>query len=105
MEEYFEYVDQFQATPPEVLEGAERAIKQAELSLNVARETAQQTEIIAPVSGIIYYSVEPEKELNAGDIAAKIGDNSELWIEISFWVEISIDMEVLISDSVGQSSW
>ena len=88
MEEYFEYVDQFQATPPEVLEGAERAIKQAELSLNVARETAQQTEIIAPVSGIIYYSVEPEKELNAGDIAAKIGDNSELWIE----AEVSEDV-------------
>ena len=81
MEEVVEYIEQFQPTPPEVLEGAERAIKQAELSLNVARETAQQTEILAPVDGVIYYSAEVDKELNAGDAVAKIGDNAELWIE------------------------
>ncbi len=76
-----EYVDQLQPTPPEILRGAELAIKQAELSLNVARQEAQQTEIIAPVDGTIYYSVEVDEEINAGDVAARVGDSNELWLE------------------------
>ena len=76
-----EYIEQLQPTPPEILNGAQLAIKQAELSLNVARQEAQQTEVVAPVSGTIYYSVEAEEEVNAGDIVARIGDSSELWLE------------------------
>ena len=78
--EEIEYVDEFQATPPAILYGAENAIKQAELSLNVALQEAQQTEIIATVDGTIYYSTEVEKELSAGDVVAKIGDSKELWL-------------------------
>ena len=78
--EEIEYVDQFQETPQAVLYGAENAIKQAELSLNVALQEAQQTEIIAPVDGTIYYSVEIDKDLSAGDAIAKIGDSKELWL-------------------------
>ena len=51
--EEIEYVDEFQATPPAILYGAENAIKQAELSLNVALQEAQETEIIAPVDGTV----------------------------------------------------
>ncbi len=81
VEYYTEYVDEFRPTPPEVLAGAEQAIKQAELSLNVARQEARETEVIAPVSGAIYYSTETEAALTAGDSVARIGDNRELWVE------------------------
>ena len=76
-----EYVDQLQPTPPEILKGAQLAIKQAELSLNVARQEAQQTEVIAPVDGVIYYGVEVDEEIKAGDVVARVGDSNELWLE------------------------
>ena len=81
VEYYTEYVVEFRPTPPEVLAGAQQAIKQAELSLNVARQEARETEVVAPVSGTIYYGVESEKDLEAGDSVARIGDNRELWVE------------------------
>ena len=79
--EEIEYVDQWQPTPPAVLAVAESAIKQAELALNVAKQEAQQTEITAPISGVIYYFSALEGDLSAGDIVAKIGSNKELWLE------------------------
>lgn len=78
--EEIDYVDQWQPTPAPVLQNAENAIKQAELSLKVAQQQAQETEVIAPVSGTIYYSVELEKEVTAGNSLAKIGDSNELWL-------------------------
>ena len=78
--EEIEYVDQWQPTPAAVLMNAENAIKQAELSLNVARQEAQQTEVTAPVSGAIYYTAEVEKEITAGNSIANIGDSNELWL-------------------------
>lgn len=79
--EEIEYIDQWQPTPPAVLATAESAIKQAELALNVAKQTAQQTEITAPVGGVIYYSIENENDLEASNIVAKVGDSKELWLE------------------------
>lgn len=76
-----EYVEQLQPTPPEILNGAQLAIKQAELSLNVARQEAQQTDIIAPVDGTIYYSVAADDEIQAGDVVARVGDSREVWLE------------------------
>lgn len=76
-----EYVEQLQPTPPEVLNGAQLAIKQAELSLNVARQESQQTDVVAPVDGTIYYSVAVDDEVNAGDVVARVGDNHEQWLE------------------------
>lgn len=81
IEYYTEYVQEFRPTPPEVLEGAAQAIKQAELSLNVAKQEARETDVVAPVSGTIYYGVEVEQEIAAGDSVARIGDSRELWIE------------------------
>ena len=88
VEYYTEYVDEFRPTPPEVLAGAEQAIKQAELSLNVARQEARETDVIAPVSGAIYYSTETDAALTAGDSVARIGDNRELWIEVEVTEDI-----------------
>lgn len=81
IEYYTEYVQEFRPTPPEVLEGAAQAIKQAELSLNVAKQEARETDVVAPVSGTIYYGVEVDREIAAGDSVARIGDSRELWIE------------------------
>ena len=78
--EEIDYIEEWQPTPPEALLNAENAIKQAELSLNVALQKAQETEIIAPVSGTIYYSVEMDGDLQAGNTVAKIGDSNELWL-------------------------
>ena len=88
IEYYTEYVDEFRPTPPEVLAGAEQAIKQAELSLNVAKQEARETDVIAPVSGTIYYGVEVEQDLSAGESVARVGDSRELWIEAAVTEEI-----------------
>ncbi|MBR0260345.1 MAG: biotin/lipoyl-binding protein [Selenomonadaceae bacterium] len=88
IEYYTEYVDEFRETPPEVLAGADQAIKQAELSLNSARQEARETDVIAPVSGTIYYGVELEQNLSAGDSVSRIGDSRELWIEVEVTEEI-----------------
>ena len=88
VEYYTEYVDEFRPTPPQVLAGAEQAIKQAELSLNVAKQEARQTEVIAPVNGTIYYGVEGDQQLTAGDSVARIGDSREMWVEAEVSEEV-----------------
>lgn len=88
VEYYTEYVDEFRETPPEVLAGAEQAIKQAEISLNAAKQEARETDVIAPVSGTIYYGVEVEQTLSAGDSVSRIGDSRELWIEAEVTEEV-----------------
>ena len=100
--EEIEYVDEFQATPPAILYGAENAIKQAELSLNVALQEAQETAIIAPVDGMIYYSTEIEKDLNAGEVVAKVGDSNELWLvaEVSEEIFNKIPLGKLVNYSI-----
>lgn len=102
IEYYTEYVDEFRETPPEVLAGADQAIKQAELSLNVAKQEARETDVIAPVSGTIYYGVELEQELTAGDSVSRIGDSRELWIEAEVTEEIfnKIPLGKLVSYSI-----
>ena len=88
IEYYTEYVDEFRETPPEVLAGADQAIKQAELSLNAAKQEARETDVIAPISGTIYYGVDVEQELSAGDSVSRIGDSRELWLEVEVSEEI-----------------
>lgn len=88
IEYYTEYVDEFRETPAEVLAGADQAIKQAELSLNVAKQEARENNVVAPVSGTIYYGVEVEEEIVAGDSVSRIGDSRELWLEVEVTEEI-----------------
>lgn len=76
-----EYVEQFQPTPPEILEGAQLAIRQAEMSLNTARQEALQTQVYAPISGTVYYNVAAEQDVVAGEPVAKVGDGTNLWLE------------------------
>ena len=83
-----EFVDSIQPTPPAILQNAENAVKEAELALNVAVEQSKQTEITAPVDGVIYYSFAVDDEIKAGDIIAKIGDDKNVWIEAEVTEEI-----------------
>lgn len=88
VERYTEYVQEFRPTPAPVLLAAEQAVKQAELSLNVALQESRQTEVVAPVSGTIFYGAELEKDLTAGDSVATIGDSGELWLEVEVTEEV-----------------
>ena len=88
IEYYTEYVDEFRETPPEVLAGAEQAIKQAEISLNAAKQEARESDVIAPVNGTIYYGVEVEEDIVAGDSVSRIGDSRELWLEVEVTEEL-----------------
>lgn len=88
IEYYTEYVDEFRQTPPEVLAGAEQAIKQAEISLNAAKQEARESDVIAPVNGTIYYGVEVEEDIVAGDSVSRIGDSRELWLEVEVTEEL-----------------
>ena len=101
--EEIEYVQQFQPTPPAILNSAENAVKQAELSLNVAQQQALQTEIVAPVDGTIYYSAEIDKDLNAGDTVAKVGDSNELWLaaEVNEDTFNKVTLGRLVNYSIG----
>ena len=78
--EEIDYIDQWQPTPAAAIQNAENAVKQAELSLKVAQQQAQETEIIAPISGTIYYIADSEKDIMAGNAIAKIGDGKDLWL-------------------------
>ena len=76
-----DFVDSIQPTPPAILQNAENAVKEAELALNVAVEQSKQTEITAPVDGVVYYNYTADEEIKAGDVIAKIGDDKNVWIE------------------------
>ena len=76
-----DFVESIQATPAAVLESAQNAVKEAEMALNAAVEQSQQTEIVAPVDGVVYYSYVVDEEIKAGDVVAKVGDDKNIWIE------------------------
>lgn len=86
--ETVEFVEEFRPTPPAVLTNAENAVKQAELALNVAKQESQQTEILAPVNGVVYYSAAADGELKSGDTVAQIGNAKELWLEAEVSEEV-----------------
>ncbi len=83
-----DFVDSIQPTPPAILQNAENALKEAELALNVAVEQSKQTEITAPVDGVVYYPFLADEEIKSGDIIAKIGDDKNVWIEAEVSEEI-----------------
>ena len=56
--------------------------------MNVAKQEARENNVIAPVSGTIYYGVEVDDEIVAGDSVSRIGDSRELWLEVEVTEEI-----------------
>ena len=72
-----------QAPDPEMLKQAEAAVKQAQAALENAKADAQATEIVAPVSGTVYYAdgIEEGTDIKAGQTIVDIGDASNAWVE------------------------
>lgn len=72
-----------QPTNPEAVKQAELAVKQAEAALENAKQDAQATEIVAPVSGTVYLGddIQEGADLKAGATVASIGDASNIWVE------------------------
>ena len=77
------YQTMTQPANPEAVKQAELAVKQAEAALENAKQDAQATEIVAPVSGTVYYgeNVQEGTQFKAGATVANIGDASNIWVE------------------------
>lgn len=77
------YQTMTQPTNPEAVKQAELAVKQAEAALENAKQDAQATEIVAPVSGTVYIGddIQEGADLKAGATVASIGDASNIWVE------------------------
>lgn len=77
------YQTMTQPTNLEAVKQAELAVKQAEAALENAKQDAQATEIVAPVSGTVYLGddIQEGADLKAGATVASIGDASNIWVE------------------------
>ena len=77
------YQTMTQPTNPEAVKQADLAVKQAEAALENAKQDAQATEIVAPVSGTVYLGddIQEGADLKAGATVASIGDASNIWVE------------------------
>lgn len=77
------YQTMTQPANPEAVKQAELAVKQAEAALENAKQDAQATEIVAPVSGTVYLGddIQEGADLKAGATVASIGDASNIWVE------------------------
>lgn len=77
------YQTMTQPANPEAVKQAELAVKQAEAALENAKQDAQATEIVAPVSGTVYLGddIQEGTDLKAGATVASIGDASNIWVE------------------------
>ena len=68
--------------PPDVIESAEISLRQAQAALASAKQESQATEIIAPIDGNFYpVDIQVGSNVKAGQVIARIGDTSDLWIE------------------------
>ena len=77
------YQTMTQPANPEAVKQAELAVKQAEAALENAKQDAQATEIVAPVSGTVYLGddIQEGADLKAGATVASIGDASNRGVE------------------------
>ncbi len=77
------YQTMTQPANPEAVKQAELAVKQAQAALENAKQDAQATEIVAPVSGTVYLGddIQEGADLKAGATVASIGDASNIWVE------------------------
>ena len=77
------YQTMTQPANPEAVKQVELAVKQAEAALENAKQDAQATEIVAPVSGTVYLGddIQEGADLKAGATVASIGDASNIWVE------------------------
>ena len=71
-----------QAASPETIKKAEIQVKQAQAALEKAKGNAADTEITAPVDGVVYLGdTAVGSQVQAGQVIASVGNSQEMWIE------------------------
>lgn len=76
------YQTMVQRSSPEMIKSAEVQVHQAEAALENAKKDSQATELIAPVSGTVYYTdLQENAEVKAGQTVVNIGDAGNIWVE------------------------
>ncbi len=88
-----------QAASPETIKKAEMQVKQAQAALEKAKGNAADTEIIAPVDGVVHLGdIAVGTEVQAGQTIASVGSSQDVWIEAY------PDNEQLAKIRLGQSA-
>lgn len=82
------YETRFQPSSPEVIRNAEMALRQAEMALELAKNSAQGTEIVTEVAGTVYLrDLQTGSEVQSGQVILNVGDAESLWVEAHVGVE------------------
>lgn len=93
------YDTTIQAASPETIKKAEMQVKQAQAALEKAKGNAADTDITAPVDGVVHLGdVAVGTEVQAGQTVASVGNSQEIWIEAY------PDEEQLANIRLGQSA-
>ena len=88
-----------QAASPETIKKAQIQVNQARAALEKAKGNAADTEITAPVDGVIYLGeIATGTKVQAGQAVASVGSSGEIWIEAY------PDEEQLAGIRLGQSA-
>lgn len=72
-----------QPPDPKAVQNAELQLRQAQAALDNAKQDAQQTDIVAPVAGTVYYAsdITEGAVVTAGQTVANVGNADDIWVE------------------------
>lgn len=72
-----------QPPDPKAVQNAELQLRQAQAALDNAKQDAQQTDIVAPVAGTVYYAsdIVEGAVVTAGQTVANVGNADDIWVE------------------------
>lgn len=72
-----------QPADPKAVQNAELQLRQAQAALDNAKQDAQQTDIVAPVAGTVYYAsdIAEGTVVTAGQTVANVGNADDIWVE------------------------
>lgn len=72
-----------QPPDPKAVQNAELQLRQAQAALDNAKQDAQQTDIVAPVAGTVYYAsdIMEGAVVTAGQTVANVGNADDIWVE------------------------
>ena len=72
-----------QPPDPKAVQNAELQLRQAQAALDNAKQDAQQTDIVAPVAGTVYYAsdIMEGAVVTAGQTVADVGNADDIWVE------------------------
>lgn len=76
------YTTIFQPSSPEMIKNAEMAVRQAEMALELAKTSAQATEVKSDVAGVAYVGdLKAGDKVQPGQLIMNVGAAESLWVE------------------------